>query len=152
MAFSTRTTYTPKTSPIGFTVMGCCWPMYNVTMSIPWHREYWNIQLKAHLKPHSIKSSNTPAWPYQLLVCWYVCLLERVYLTSKNAAIMYGMYIINGGHGPEPGPSGGKTPSNPQVLALIPRPDFNGMERMFQRHGNNQNSHPPVLVRKPLCN
>ena len=35
---------------------------------------------------------------------------------------------------------------------LIPRPAFNGMERMCQRHGSNQNSHPPVLVRKPLCN
>ena len=23
---------------------------------------------------------------------------------------------------------------------------------MYQRHGSNQNSHPPVLVRKPLCN
>ena len=36
-----------------------------------WHHrnEYWNIQLKPHLKPHSITSSNTPAWPYQLLVC-----------------------------------------------------------------------------------
>ena len=22
---------------------------------------------------------------------------------------------------------------------------------MCQRHGSNQNSHPPVLVRKPLC-
>ena len=29
---------------------------------------------------------------------------------------------------------------------------FNGMERMCQRHGSNQNSHPPVLVRKSLCN
>ena len=29
---------------------------------------------------------------------------------------------------------------------------FNGMERMCQRRGSNQNSHPPVLVRKPLCN
>ena len=26
------------------------------------------------------------------------------------------------------------------------------MEGMCQRHGSNQNSHPPVLVRKPLCN
>ena len=43
--------------------------MSQVPISIPWHREYWNIQLKAHLKPYSIKSSNTPAWPYQLLVC-----------------------------------------------------------------------------------
>ena len=44
------------------------------------------------------------------------------------------------------------TSSNPQVSALIPRPAFNGMERMCQRHGSNQNSHPPVLVRKPSCN
>ena len=66
--------------------------------------------------------------------------------------MMCGMYIINGVHGPEPRSSEGNTSSNPQVLALIPRPAFNGMERMCQRHGSNQNSHPPVLVRKPLCN
>ena len=40
-----------------------------VPISIPWHREYWTIHLKAHLKPDSIKPSNTPAKPYQLLVC-----------------------------------------------------------------------------------
>ena len=96
--------------------------MSQVPMSIPWHKEYWNIQLKAHLKPHSIKSSNAPAWPYQLLVCMSLRSL------------------------------GGNTSSKPQVSALIPRPAFNGMERMCQSHGSNQNSHPPVLVRKPLCN
>ena len=61
---------------------------------------------------------------------------------------MCGMYIMNGVHEPEPRSSS----SNPQVSALIPRPAFNVMERMCQRHGSNQNSHPPVLVRKPLCN
>ena len=65
---------------------------------------------------------------------------------------MCDMYIINGVHGPELRSSGGNTSSNPQVSALIPRPAFNGVERMCQRHGSNQNSHPPVLVRKPLCN
>ena len=60
---------------------------------------------------------------------------------------MCGMYIINGVHGPET-----NTSSNPQVSALIPRPAFNGMERMCHSHGSNQTSHPPVLVRKPLCN
>ena len=57
--------------------------MYNVTgtysISILWHREYWTIKLKAHLKPDSIKSSNTPAWPYQLLVCMSL----RVYYTPR---------------------------------------------------------------------
>ena len=70
-------------------------PMLQVPISIPRHREYWNIQLKAHLKPDSIKSSNTPAWPYQLLVC----------MSLRKSIFWY-----------------------------------------------NQNSHPPVLVRKPLCN
>ena len=65
---------------------------------------------------------------------------------------MCGMYIINGVHGLEPRSSGGNTSSNPQVSALIPRSDFNGMEKMCQRHGSIQNSHPPLLVRKPLCN
>ena len=65
---------------------------------------------------------------------------------------MCGMYIISGVHGPEPRSSGRNTSFNPQVSAIIPRPAFNGMERMCQRHGSNQNSHLPVLVRKPLCN
>ena len=60
--------------------------MSQVPLSIPWHREYWTIQLEAHLKPDSIK------------------------------------------------------------------PAFSGMERMCKRHGINQNSHSPVLVRKPLRN
>ena len=60
--------------------------------------------------------------------------------------------MINGVHGPEPRSSGGNTSSNPQVLALITRPAFNGMERICQHHGSSQNSHPPVFVRKPLCN
>ena len=64
---------------------------------------------------------------------------------------MCGMFIMNGVHGPEPMSSRGNTSSNSQVSALIPRPAFNGMERMCQRHGSNQNFHPPVLVRKPLC-
>ena len=65
---------------------------------------------------------------------------------------MCGMHIINGVHGPEPMSSGGNASPNPQISALIPRPAFNGMERMCQRHRSNQNSHPPFLVRKPLCN
>ena len=65
---------------------------------------------------------------------------------------MCGMYIINGVDGPGPRSSGGNTSSNPQVSALNTRPALIGMERMCQRHGSNQNSHPPVLVRKPLCN
>ena len=65
---------------------------------------------------------------------------------------MCGMYIINWVHAPEPMSSGGNTSSNPQVSALIPRPAFNGMERICQCHGSNQNALPPVLVRKPLCN
>ena len=65
---------------------------------------------------------------------------------------MCGIYIINGVHEPEPRSSGGNTSSNPQVSALTPRPAFNGIENMCQRHGSNQNSHPPILVRKPLCN
>ena len=66
--------------------------------------------------------------------------------------IICGMYIINGVHRLEPRSSGGNTSPNPQVSALIPRLAFNWMERMCQCHGSNQNSHPSVLVRKPLCN
>ena len=53
--------------------------------------------------------------------------------------------------GQNQGLSGGNTSSNPQVSVFLHRPAFNGMERMCQRHGSNRNSHPPVLVRKPLC-
>ena len=65
---------------------------------------------------------------------------------------MCGMYITNGMHGPEPRSPGGNTSPNPQILVLIPRPAFNGMKRMCQCHGSNQNSHPHVLVGKQLCN
>ena len=64
---------------------------------------------------------------------------------------MYGMYIINGVHGPESRSLGGNTSTNPQVSALILRPAFNGIERMYQCHGSNQKSNPPVLFRNPLC-
>ena len=81
----------------------------------------------------------------------YVSYKEYI-LISKDVAIIGGMYIINEVHGPETRSSGENTSSNPQVSALIPRHAFNGMERMCQRHEGNQNSHPPVLIRKPLCN
>ena len=84
---------------------------------------------------------------FGLYVSW-----KEYILINNNAAIMCGMYIINEVHGPEPRLPGGNTSSNPQVSALIRRPAFNGMDRMCQRHGSNQNSHPPVLARKPLCN
>ena len=71
---------------------------------------------------------------------------------SENAVIMCGMFIINGVNGPEPRSSGGNTSSSPQISVLIPRPVFNGVERVCQRQGSNQNFHPHVLVRKPLCN
>ena len=59
---------------------------------------------------------------------------------------------MNGMHEPEPRSSGGSISSNPQFSALIPRPAFNGMDRMCQRHGSIQNSQSYLLVRKPLCN
>ena len=102
-----------------------------------------------HTWNHTV--SNDPIHQHGHTNCWYVCPLQYI-LISKNAVIMCGMHITNGVHGPEPRSSGGNTSSNPQILALIPRPAFNGMERMCQCHGINQNSHPPVLVRKPLCN
>ena len=46
---------------------------------------------------------------------------------SKNAAIMCGMYILNGTHGPESKSSGGNTSPIPLFSALIFRPAFNGM-------------------------
>ena len=71
MTFNTRTTYTQKPVQLAIQSWGAAdqCTMSQVPISIPGHREYWNIQLKAHLKPHSIKSSNTPTWPYQLLLC-----------------------------------------------------------------------------------
>ena len=65
---------------------------------------------------------------------------------------MYGMYTINGVYEPEPRSSGGNTSSNIQVSALVPRRASNGMERMSQRYGSNQNSRPPVLVQKKKKN
>ena len=77
---------------------------------------------------------------------------KKEFILIKNGAMMCGMYMINGVHGAEPRSSGGNTSSNPHISALIPRPACKGMDRMRQRHGSNQNSHAPVLVRKPLCN
>ena len=74
---------------------------------------------------------------------------KSLFLFIKNAAILYGIFIINGVHGSESRSSGGSTSSNPPVSAL-PRPAFNGMERMC--HGSTQTYHPPVLVQKRLCN
>ena len=102
-----------------------------------------------HTWNHTV--SNHPIHQHGHTNFWYVSWKEYISI-SKNGAMMCSMYIINGVHGPEPRSSGGNTSSNPQVSALIPRPAFNEMERMCQRHGSNQNSHPPVLVRKPLCN
>ena len=101
-----------------------------------------------HTSNHTV--SNHPIHQHGHTNFWYVCLLEYIWI-SDNAAILCGMYI-NGVDGPEPRSSRGKKSSNPQVSAPIPRPAFNGMGRMCQRHGSNQYSHPPVLVRKPLCN
>ena len=66
---------------------------------------------------------------------WYVCLLERVYFDYQECCynVWYVWYIIHGVHRPKPRSSGGNTSSNPLVSALIPRPAFNGMERMCQR-------------------
>ena len=102
---------------------------------------------------NSIKSSNKSAWPHKLLVCMSLrkSLTEFIWII-KSAAMMYRIYMMNGVHGPESMSSGIITSSNPQVSALIPRPAFNGIEKMCQRYGSNLNTHPPVLVRKPLCN
>ena len=66
MTFNTRTTYTRKPVRLTIGLWGAAdqCTMSQVPISIPWHREYWSIQLKAHLKPLSIKSSNTPVSVY----------------------------------------------------------------------------------------
>ena len=70
MTFNTRTTFTEKPVRLGIRLWGAAdqCTMSQVPISIPWHREYWNLQLKAPLKPHSIKSSNTPAWPFRSIL------------------------------------------------------------------------------------
>ena len=131
--------------------MECCWPMYYVTWYL---HPYYDIENTGLYNSKytwnqtgnntSIKSSNTPTFGM------YVSYKEFI-LIIRNAAMMCVMYIIKGVHRPEPRSSGGNTSSNPHVSALIPQPAFNGMERMCQRHGVNQNTHTPVLVQKPLC-
>ena len=83
--------------------------------------------------------------------CAYIMIFVSPLVHLRSINYYYYYYVINGVHGPEPRWSRGNTSSNPQVSALIPRPAFNGMESMCHRHGSNQNSHSPVLVRKPLC-
>ena len=154
MTFNTRTTYTGKPVRLAIRLWGAA---DQCTISQVYIYIYPNHDIEntgtynwKHTWNHTV--SNHPIHQHGHTNFWYVCLLERLYLISKNAAIMCGIYIISGVQGPEPRLSGGNTSSNPQVSALIPRPAFNGMERMCQCHGSKQNSHPPVLVRKPLCN
>ena len=63
---------------------------------------------------------------------------KELILITKIAAMMYGMYTINGVRGPEPRSSGGNTSSIPQVSAVTPRPGFKGMDRMCQRHAQRR--------------
>ena len=133
----------------------CCWPMYNVTWYLYTYYDIESTRLYNwkytwnQTGNNSIKSSNTQAWPHQLLI--FMFLRKSLFLLLRMQ-IMCGMYIIKWVHGPEPRPSGGSTSSNTRASALIPQAAFNGMDRMYQRHGCNQNYHPPVLVRKTLCN
>ena len=96
-------------------------------------------------------------WPMYTVTCTYIHTMtwrildhttESTPKTRQYQIIQYTSMAITW---PEPRSSGGNTSSNPHVLALVP-PVFDGMERMCQRHGSNQNSHPPVLVGKPSCN
>ena len=66
MTFNTRTTYTRKPVRLTIRLWGAAdqCTMSQVPIYIPWHRDYWSKQLKALLKPHSIKSSNTPVSVY----------------------------------------------------------------------------------------
>ena len=84
---------------------------------------------------------------------WYACILERAYFDysecSYDVWYVYNKWstrartkIVRKRHSIQP----------TGFSALIPRPAFNGMKKMCKGHGCNQNSHPPVLVRKPLCN
>ena len=57
----------------------------------------------------------------------------------RNVYIYIYIYIyINRASGRKPRSSGGNTSSISHVLALVPRPVVNGMERMCQRHGSDQ--------------
>ena len=77
-----------------------------------------NVQCHRYLYPyHDIENTGTYNWkhtwnhtvsnhPIHQHVhtnFWYVCLFERVYFNRKNAAILCGMYIINGVHGQNQG-------------------------------------------------
>ena len=127
MTFNTRTTYTQK--PVRLAIQS-----WGLLTNVQCHRylyPYHDIENAGtynwkHTWNHTV--SNYPIHKHGHTNCWYVCLLERVYFNSKNAAIMCGMYMINGVHGPVPRSSGGNTSSNPQVSVLIPRPVFNGIQ------------------------
>ena len=79
---------------------------------------------------------------------WYVCVLERVYFSyfecNYNIWYAHNKWCIRAGTQVVRR----NTSSNAHVLACIPRPASSGMERMCQRHGSNQNFHPPALVKK----
>ena len=132
--------------------MGCCWPIDNVTDTYI-HTMTKRIQdhtteITPEIRQYEIIQYTSIAIP---TFGMHVSLLEFIWI-SKNAAYMCGMYIINGVHGPELRSSGRKHIIQPTCFGVYSSTCFNGMERMCQRHESNQNTHLPVLLRKPLCN
>ena len=84
MKFNTRTTHPNQSDrPYGdgvlLIIVQCHRYLY------PYHdiKKYLTIQLKAHLEPDSIKSSNTPAWPYQQ---WYWVLIHQTLRVALTRA------------------------------------------------------------------
>ena len=78
-------------------MMECCWPMYNVTWYLYHIMIEWMLNYKTEIYNwnqtgfnNSIKSSNKPAWPHQLLVC--MSLRKRVFWLLKCS---YNVWYVN---------------------------------------------------------
>ena len=88
MTFNTRTTYTQKPVRLAIRLWGAAdqCTMSQVPITIPWHREYWNIQLKAHTYIHtrSFISNSTSPHCSRLLACLTTILISSVAISLAN--------------------------------------------------------------------
>ena len=102
MTLNTRTTHTQKQSyRLWFGAADQCTMAHGTNKHIMiWRMLNYTTESTLETRQETIIVSKqpTPTGSHQPLVCMPL----RVYFNHQNAAITYGMYIINGIHGSEP--------------------------------------------------
>ena len=118
-----------------------------VPVYIIWYREYWTIKSKRtfETKREIVKVSYHPTHQHGHRNFWYVCLLKKLFIITQIAAIMYGMYTINGVYGPEPCWYSTPVPATIYATSCYIEPRYNGTWLY------NEKQHV-ILIYKQLCN